>query len=297
MFIMKKILGMVEKIFDAIQHRWESPPAHKVWGTALVVFFVVSYIITELWHWHLLPESLGHYIPHSRLAIVELAFTLTLIVEVISLVFSLAHSVASSVGKQFEVLSLIFLRDVFKEFSHLHEPFQWEEISTLMPTMLVVAISALLIFFILGYYYKSQQHRPLTTDENEQRSFIQMKKLVALILLLSFSFYFARDLWRISQQIEILVSPFESFYTLLLFSDVFIVLLSLRYGSRYHIAFRNSGFAVATVLIRLSLIAPLMIGAALGVATTLFALGVTLAYNNYVPVNYPDTLRREVDYL
>jgi len=231
------------------------------------------------------------------LAIIELAFTLILVVEVVSLVFSLAHSVASSVGKQFEVLSLIFLRDVFKEFSHLHEPFHWEEISHLMPTMLTTAISSLLIFFILGFYYKYQQHRPFTTDEDEKQSFIQMKKLLALVLLFSFGFFIVRDLWWVSQQVEIFVSPFESFYTLLLFSDVFIVLLSLRYGSRYHIAFRNSGFAVATVLIRLSLIAPLIIGAPLGVITTLFALGVTLAYNNYVPVNYPDISRKEVDYL
>lgn len=294
---MKVFLRYTEKAFDILKNNWESPPAHKFWGTVLVLFFVVSYGLIELLHWHLLPESAAPYIPHSRLAIIELAFTLTLVVEVVSLVFSLAHSVAISVGKQFEVLSLIFLRDVFKEFSHLHEPFQWDEISHVMPEMLLTAISALLIFVILGYYYKIQQHRPLTDDEDEQLSFIQMKKLVALILLASFAFLAARSLWWYWHQIESVVSPFESFYSLLLFSDIFIVLLALRYGVRYHIAFRNSGFAVATVLIRLSLMAPPMIGAALGVLTTLFAVGVTLAYNGYHPPTFPDVNSRNVDYL
>jgi uncharacterized membrane protein YczE len=40
---------------------------------------------------------------------------------------------------------------------------------------------------------------------------------------------------------------------------------------------------VATVLIRLALIAPITIGAMIGVGTTLFALGISLAYNSFAP--------------
>lgn len=294
---MNAILKFSCRIFDKLSRIWESPPTHKVWGTTLVVFFIMVYIAIELQHWIHLPEAVTAYLPHSRLAIIELAFTLTLVVEVMSLIFSLAHSVAISIGKQLEVLSLIFLRDVFKEFSHLHEPLKWDEISHAMPDMLVLAIVALLIFVILGYYYRVQEHRPVTNDEDEKISFVQAKKMVALALLISFVVLMGQDLWRFILHIEASVSPFESFYTLLLFSDILIVLLSLRYGSRYHIAFRNSGFAVATVFIRLSLMAPPRMGAMLGVITALFALGVTLAYNKYALPSYPDIPSKSVDYL
>jgi len=294
---MKSILRATESIFDTISHYWESPPAHRLWGSFLVGFFLFSYFVVELNQWHLLPAFMDGYVPHSRLAIIELAFTLVLVIEVVSMIFSLAHSVASSVGKQFEVLSLIFLRDIFKEFSHLHEPLHWEEIASTMPAILITGISALAIFMILGYYYRIQRHIPLTTDAMERRSFVQAKKLVALLLMISFVALMGIDLYKYFQKIELRTSPFEPFYTLIVFSDVLIVLISLRYGSRYHVAFRNSGFAVATVLIRLSLMAPPMTGAMLGVVAALFALGVTMAYNAYHVPTFPDVNSKSVDYL
>ena len=72
--------------------------------------------------------------------------------------------------------------------------------------------------------------------------------------------------------------------TVLIFADVLMVLISLRYSTTYHIVFRNSGFAVATVLIRLALIAPAPVNALLGIASALFALGLTVAYNTFAPV-------------
>jgi uncharacterized membrane protein len=81
-----------------------------------------------------------------------------------------------------------------------------------------------------------------------------------------------------------LPSPFVSLYSLLIFTDVLLVLLSLRYSSSYHVAFRNSGFAVSTVMIRVALIAPPLVGAGLGAATALFTLAVTLAYNHFAAI-------------
>jgi hypothetical protein len=70
------------------------------------------------------------------------------------------------------------------------------------------------------------------------------------------------------------------------------VLLSLRYGNAYHVVFRNSGFAVATVMIRLALAGPRYIDAALGVGAALFAIGVTLVYNYVSPVLEADAEAR-----
>ncbi len=67
-------------------------------------------------------------------------------------------------------------------------------------------------------------------------------------------------------------SFFISFYTILIFADVLVVLASLRYSRAYDFAFRYFGFTVATVMIRLALTAPRFIDAAIGVGTMIFAL-------------------------
>ncbi len=67
-------------------------------------------------------------------------------------------------------------------------------------------------------------------------------------------------------------SFFTSFYTVLIFADVLVVLASLRYSRAYDFAFRYFGFTVATVMIRLALTAPRFFDAAIGVGTMLFAL-------------------------
>ena len=74
-------------------------------------------------------------------------------------------------------------------------------------------------------------------------------------------------------------SFFEIFYTLLIFADILIVLISLRYSVAYPVVFRYFGFAVATVMIRLALTAPRVVDAALGVTATLFAIGLTWVFN------------------
>ncbi|HEX7488973.1 MAG TPA: hypothetical protein VF341_08705, partial [Anaeromyxobacteraceae bacterium] len=72
---------------------------------------------------------------------------------------------------------------------------------------------------------------------------------------------------------------FETLYTLLIFADILVVLISTRYSSTYRVVFRNSGVAVSTVLLRLALSAPPYLNAALGASAAAFALGLTVAYN------------------
>ncbi len=88
------------------------------------------------------------------------------------------------------------------------------------------------------------------------------------------------DAWRWLSGIETF-QFFEVFYTVLIFSDILLVLISLRYNSTYSVVFRNSGFAVATVLIRLALTAPPFYNVGLGVGAAILSLGLAYIYNNF----------------
>lgn len=274
------ILARLTKIFDSIESGVESHTSHRVVGALLVASFVGTLLAIQLKRLGMLPAHLASVVPDSNLVAIQLAFTLLLFVEVVALILAMSHSISASIGKQFELLSLILLRDVFKELAHLHEPITWDKVAPAMSAMTASASGALVIFVIIAFFYRAQCHRPITHGLYEQKTFIASKKCIALALLVAFIVIVGRRL-MVTYSGEHLPSPFESLYTLLIFTDVLLVLLSLRYSSSYHVAFRNSGFAVSTVMIRIALIAPPLIGAGLGAATALFALAVTLAYNHF----------------
>ncbi len=72
---------------------------------------------------------------------------------------------------------------------------------------------------------------------------------------------------------------FDSVFTALIFADVLLVLVSLRYSSTSAVVFRNAGFALATVVLRLALVAPAVPGVALGIGATALLVALAWLYN------------------
>jgi hypothetical protein len=234
-----------------------------------------------------LPPSLSEHLPHKHFEAILWAFTLLLLAEVVSLVFALAKSVATAVGKQLEIMSLILVRQSFKELTKFSEPIEWSEtVRNQVLYILSDAFGALVIFTILVLYTRLQRHQPISNNDAERTSFIAAKKLVALVLLASLAvigIHVAAN-WHDGAISGTLFNAFsddyfEIFYTLLIFADVLLVLISMRYTIAYPIVFRYFGFAVATVLIRLALTAPRFFDAGLGITAAIFAVGLTWVFN------------------
>jgi len=185
-------------------------------------------------------------------------------------------------GKQIEVLSLVLLRDVFKEFSNFSEPISWAQAKPFILPMISSAIGALALFFILSFYYRIYHCRPISNDINDTKNFIKIKKNIAFFLLTSFITILVYEAFLYLKTGEP-NKAFETFYTILIFSDILIILVSMRYSTNYIITFRNSGFAVATVFIRLALISPAPFNALIGIGSALFVMGIGLNYKYYKP--------------
>jgi len=271
----------VERRFDRLDDVWHGTRARHAVAGVLIAAFGLSLVAVELERRGLLP-SLGSAASQSHFLAVQVAFYLLLSYEVVSLVLGLARSVANAAGKQLEIFSLILLRRTFEEFGHLDDPVRWDQARDAVGHMLSDAGGALLIFVVLAFYYAAQRHLPLSGDAQEVEGFVRAKKAIALGLLAVFAGLAVRSglaAWLSREPFRL----FEAFYTVLIFADIAIVLLSLRHSARYEVVFRNSGLAVATVLLRLALSAPPYLNAALGCAAALFALGLTLAYNRLAP--------------
>jgi hypothetical protein len=282
---MKTLPTLAAELFDTIESAWEGVRARRTVGLVLVLAFLFGLAGVELNRFDLLPETIARITPRSHFYAINLAFTLLLVTEVMSLVFSLAKSISISVGKQFEILSLILIRASFEELVHFNEPIDPQMHMTAVLTIVTNGAAALFIFVVLGFYYRLQPRGPISMTATERKNFISLKKLVALLLLALFILIGGYSLREFILQ-ESTFDFFELFYTLLIFSDILIILVSQRFLPTYHAIFRNSGFALSTLLIRLALTAPPFYNAAIGVAAVLFALGLSLAHRAYYPPGY-----------
>ncbi len=261
------------EFYDRCEESWHSIQASKITSNLVVSFFMVGIIVTLLSHYQIIDYNIGRFFA------IELAFSVLLISEIMGLVFILTHSVADSVGKQFEIVSLILLRDSFKEMGHLPLNVEWntETLLQLLP-LLTDALGAVFIFLIIGLFYKAQRHIRITNSPEEQLRFIILKKSVANILLVVFISICVYDLTNffITNQYQ---NDFNVYYTILIFTDILILIISLRYSNLYIHLFRYSSFALATVIIRLSLSAPKFYNVLLSVSAGLFVLLVANIYN------------------
>lgn len=278
--MLHRVYDAATHVFDPLHALWESEGNRKIVTVLLLSIFLLSLAVIEANRQGFFPPGLSAVLPLSHFHAINAAFTLVLLLEVVSLIFVLPCSVSKSVGKQFEILALILLRNSFKELVHLPEPIQLG--ADFMPVLRIFSdgLGALAIFAVLGLYYRQQRHRTeLMTGESRYR-FVAAKKLVALALLAVFvglGIYGGVDYLFGEKSFAF----FATFYTVLIFSDILLVLISHQFLPTFHAILRNSGYAVSTLLLRLSLTAPPYYDALIGVGAALFALALTWTHNAF----------------
>ena len=262
-------------LFDPLHYWWEHDKMYRKIAVALIVLFLTSLIVIEMKRRGLLPEALASLVPRNHFYAVSSAFTVVLMLEVISLIFTLPCSFSRSVGKQFEILSLILMRNAFKELSQFPEPISFAGNVEAILHILSDGFGALLVFALLGYYYQVQSK---ASDEPMQSvdlySFVAAKKGIALLLLCTFLAMGAKSLFDSAtgqEQTDFL----HQFYTVLILTDILVVLISQCFQPSFFAVFRNSGFALSTLIIRIALAAPPYYNVLLGLAAAVFAIALT----------------------
>lgn len=275
---MDNLFERVTYLFDPLHHVWEHERMHRRFALGLVVVFLGALASIELNRRGLLPAALATATPTNHFHAVNLAFTLVLVLEVISLIFTLPCSFSRSVGKQFEILSLILLRDAFKELASFPEPITVGADLTAVQHILGYGFGALIVFGLLGVYYRVQPAKKQDMGlPHDLFRFVAAKKGIALVILAVFAIMGLTNLYNRLAGLPH-IDFFPVFYTLLIFTDILVVLISQCFRPSFHAVFRNSGYALSTLFIRLALAAPPMYDVALGIVAALFAIALTLAW-------------------
>jgi len=275
-------------LFDRLQEAYESSATRRVVSGALLSAFLGALVLIELRRQGLVPETLQPHLPEKHFVAVEWTVDALLVFELFELILGLARSVAGSLAIQLEIFALILLRKSFEELKHFEEPIDLKGMDTIFEltpqgtailNMGADAMGALIVFAGLVVFRRLQRRRPITRYEEERDRFVAAKKVVALIMLVG-----AVGL-GISELVRWLdgghdVHVFASVFTGLIFTDIALVLISLRYSRSFPVVFRNFGFTVVTVFLRLAITAPPFTRALLGLFVLLFAVALTWLYNH-----------------
>ena len=213
-------------------------------------------------------------------------FSFILIYEAFLLIYYLPRSFTTSIAKQFEIMSLILIRKIFKDIPEVNLSDNW--ILNENNLQLIYDLTGVLIVFYLIYLFKKlKDNLPQLPVHTNLERFLGYKKLISLlliptlILLCIFSFldwYGAVFIGgENSPNIDYLF--FVEFFGILILVDVFILLISFQYTERYSQLVRNTGFIISTILLRLSFNAVGLTSVILLISGIIFGLIILYIYN------------------
>jgi len=227
-------------------------------------------------------------------------FSFILIYEVYLLIYYLPKSFTTYITKQYEIITLIIIRKLFKDLSALELTENWFEIKG--DLQFTYDLIASILLFYLIYLFQKQENKKLIlqgTIKPVIEKFVKNKKLIAIILLPLFfimALYTLID-WstgivKISNTLPTFESInnlfFDEFFTVLILVDVVLLLISFFYTDQFHKIIRNSGFVISTILIRMSFGVSGLISTILIVVAVLFGLAIITIHNKYETNTLPN---------
>ena len=218
-------------------------------------------------------------------------FSFIIIYEIYLLLLFLPRSFTTSISKQFEIISLIIIRKIFKDISNLDLSDSWN-ISNQNLEVLSDLVGIIILFYIIYLFNKNKNRMSINKEEPVLLKFINSKKIVSLSLLAIltiFSSYslinWVFNLFNDSHSNTMIYNEidkvfFNDFFTLLILTDVIILLLSFKITEGYSKLIRNTGFVISTILIRLSFSAEGFLDIFIILISSIFALLILRIYNS-----------------
>ena len=199
---------------------------------------------------------------NSPLSSLYTPFSILLTYETYQLIRTLPSSFSNSVGKQYEVVTLLVVRDVFKRLADFSTDDEWA-IDGELGLILLECMAFLILFFTALSYRRSSDVSEISrVDDSELDSFVHSKRIISLMLFVAFLVMAAYSFgtWTISVldgkggvDREIF---FSDFFTILILADILILLLSYRFTVDFTNLARNTGFILSTVILRVAIGAP-----------------------------------------
>lgn len=293
MYIQQKIDFFYNKLLsERTKKRGE-----KIILTVAILSYLIHLSIIYLVRFDLITLQTSSELLKNPIAAIYTPFSFILVYEVYLLIYYLPKSITTYIGKQYEIITLIIIRRLFKDLSNLSLTNNWFQIN--YDLQFTYDLIASLVLFFLIYLFLKQRHKKYRTEEELEQSldginrFILLKKILAILLvmviILVATYSFVQWLYGVAipdSQNGISFKNinnvfFEQFFSVLIIADVILLLFSFFHTDEFHKVIRNSGFVISTILIRISFSVSGVLNTALIVSAIVFGLLILVLYNKF----------------
>ena len=241
-----------------------------------IVGFMIHLFCCFLYDWGSLQSiELSPFID-SYLDALYTPFSIILAYEVYELIRAIPESFSNSIGKQFEVVTLLVVRDIFKNLSDIGV-----SDTKIDSDVAFIAMEGLVfvLLFATSLYFRSKTviSADISQQDDSIQAFVMQKKhlacgLVIIYVLVAMYSFTSWSMGVLDGETSLSRSVFFSdFFTWLIVSDIIILLVSYKHIFDFPQLARNTGFILSTVIIRVGIGTPGYTGA------VLFILSASLA--------------------
>ena len=195
----------------------------------------------------------------SPLSTLYTPFSILLVYEVYQLIRTIPDSFSSSVGKQYEIATLLVVRDVLKRLSEVQNSEGWK-ISSDLGFLLVECVAFLVLLYTSLTYFKISSSSEKSEEMTDNIAiFVEAKRGIANAMLLIFLVIAAYSFYTWYGSVQegggsvSRVIFFLDFFTFLILADILILLISYWFYTDFGNLARNTGFILSTVIIRVAI--------------------------------------------
>jgi len=298
----KYMFGLFERVYDYIIE-----PEHIFKFQRFIVFLsiiglLVHLIIIGCVNYHDSEYFWMKLVGTNYLSALYTPFSFILFYEVLLLILAISESFTNFISKQYEIISLIVIRDVFKDISHFENFAITEGNKEAFISVLFDMGGGLVLFlFVTVFCHIKSLTKGFQLKGNSQEglaNLIKFKKTIAVFLtflLFSLAAY-SLILWSIETYgiilfqnapvIDIKRIFYVDMFSVMIFSDLLILLISMSFIQDYRLVFRNAGFVISTILLRFALSIDKPYNVELAMIATFFGILVLGVYAYSVRVSF-----------
>ncbi len=285
--------NIVETLFNLFLSENTRLKTEKIILKVALVSFFIHLALIYLMKLEFINFSSNSELLQNPISAIYTPFSFILVYEVYLLIYYLPKSFTTYITKQYEIITLIIIRKLFKDLSALELTENWFEVKgDLQFTYDLVA--SIILFYLIFLFQKQGKIKTIkkVTIKPYIERFVNKKKLIAVVLVPLFFFMALYTFIDWSAGISLISNDlltfqsvnnlfFDKFFTVLILVDVILLLLSFFYTDQFHKIIRNSGFVISTILIRMSFGVNGLISTILIVVAVLFGLAIIKIHNNY----------------
>ncbi len=289
---MNRFNKLINLLFDKLLSEKTKDKSEKVIIYIAIISFIVHLLLIAIVQLNWIRPSDFSGLLKNPLVAIYTPFSFILLYEAYLLVYYLPKSTTKYIGKQYEIITLIIIRRIFKDFYKLEFTKDW--FATKEDVIFTLDVVAVLILFYLIYvFYKTVDVKPSRKISIEVEKFINLKKIIATVLvpvfivlaIYNFSFWMYENFYAIDQT-EVSIKNinkifFDEFFTVLIMIDVLLLLFSFLHTDKFHHVIRNSGFIISTILIKLTFNIEGILNVIITVVAVLLGVLVLYIHNKY----------------